>query len=160
MSFFEKTQGHPVITGTVCFLFLAGGIVGGILAYKKVTGDRARQPALRVIHEVTDEVRSLEVALEKAKEQLRQSGSLLNSEDRIKLNGAVVIVDENRPVYYTVLSNACASLERNDFEFFRTAFDHLQQSNVLHGLRRDRQYLEQVIQVCKQRAKAASPPSR
>jgi hypothetical protein len=158
MSLSEKTQQHPVVAGTVCFVFLATALIGGITAYQRVTQRRAGQEAALIVSATSNQVQRLDRALEQARELLRQSSTALSADERIKVNQAIVIVDENRPIYGMVLSNACASLQARKYEFFRSALDAAQQSNLLHALQRDRQSLELVIRYCKDRTKSVRPP--
>jgi hypothetical protein len=159
MGLFEPAQEHPVIAGAICFVFLAGALVGGIVGYRNLTTGKVRGEALQAMRTTSNQVRRLELLVEKARNQLRQSGPALNADDRIKANQTVVIVEENLLSYGTVLSNVCASIEQRNFELFRSAFDPAQQSNLLYGLRRDRQYLEQVIKFCKEREGVSRPPA-
>jgi hypothetical protein len=159
MSLTEQSQEHPVLTGTVCFLVLAGILVGGMVGYKRMINNRARGQVAGVVSETSKGVRQLDAALEKARAQLEKSGPFLSPEDRIKANQTIVIVDENMPVYCMVLSNALLAVERNEFAFFRSAFDGPQQSNLLRGLKRDRQALEQVVQYCRERERRNLVPA-
>jgi hypothetical protein len=151
MTLAERAQAHPSVTGTICFLFLGGLLVGGINGYKKITHDRARRETGALIHGPSNQVYRLALALEKAKAQFKQSGPSLGAEERIKINSILVVVEDNLPVYYTVLSNAYASIERNNFGFFRSELDTAQRSNFLYALKRDGQFLEQAVQYCKTR---------
>ena len=85
--------------------------------------------------------------------QLGQSGASLAPEDRIKVNSAIVVIEENMPIFHAVLSNGYSFLERNDFRSFRAAFDDRQQSNLVSVLKTDRRCLEQVVKYCQEREK-------
>jgi hypothetical protein len=157
MGLFEPSQKHPVIAGVVCFVLLAGALIGGIAAYRSLTTGKVKGHAIEAVRTTSNQVHRLEALLERARDQLRKSGPALSADDRIKANRAVVIVEENLLSYGTVLSNVGVSVEQRNFEVFRAAFDSTQQSNLLYGVRRDRQYLEQVIQFCKDREGVSRP---
>jgi hypothetical protein len=160
MSLFEKAQGHPVVMGTICFVLLGGALVGSLAYYRVTTTGRLRHKANEVVHRTSSQVRRLDTTLDAAREELKRHGASLSPEDRIKVNQAIVIVDENMRIYSSLLSNACSSIQQNDFEFFRLAFDPVQQSNTLQALSRDRQLLEQAIRYCRTRAGSGNPPAR
>ena len=63
MSLSEQSQQHPVLTGTVCFLVLAGILVGGVVGYKRVTNHRARGQVAGIVSETSKGVRQLDAAL-------------------------------------------------------------------------------------------------
>jgi hypothetical protein len=159
MSLSENGPRHPVLAGTVCFLVLAGALIGGILLYQRVTQRGATEKAALVVNATSNQVQRLDQTLEQARELFRQTSPAMSADERIKINQAIVIVDENRPIYGLVLSNALASLEARQFEFFRSSFDAAQQTNLLQALQRDRQSLEQVVRYCKERAKLGRPPA-
>jgi len=153
MNPFAKTEEYPVLAGTVCFALLAAVVVGGIVGYKKLTTGQARQQAEQVIGQASNHLQRLEMMLDTARVQLGQSGASLAPEDRIKVNSAIVVIEENMPIFHAVLSNGYSFLERNDFRSFRAAFDDRQQSNLVSVLKTDRRCLEQVVKYCQEREK-------
>jgi hypothetical protein len=153
MSFFGPTERHPVIAGAVCFLVLAAAVVGGVAGYRKLVYGKARQEAAVAVHTASNELRRLEAALAQTQALFKKSGAGLGAEERIKLNAAVVIVQDNLPLYQTVLSNAGSALQGKNFKFFRSSFDGVQQSNLLQALERDGQTLDQVTSYCRARTR-------
>jgi hypothetical protein len=153
MSLSERVQQHPVVAGTVCFVFLATALVGGWAAYKKRANDQARGRAAPMVKQVSLRVRQFEASLDTARAHLQKSGAALNADERIAVNRVIVVAEERLRLYCSVLSNANQALSRNDAEFFRSTFDPAEQSNVLHGLKRDEESLRQAIEFCRRRTR-------
>jgi hypothetical protein len=146
-----------VAAGVVCFLVLGGALVGGLGGYQHFAHSRDREHASRRLRAITPAVQRLDAALEQARGHLRNAGPSLATEDRIKVNQAIVIVEENLAIYAGVLSNASASLGAGRFEFFRSDFDPGAQSNLLEKIERDRRSLDHVNAFCRERERPGQP---